>query len=82
MLSFLRSLTPIGLLVLFHRLLSQSFEYHSRGLVPKKVEGEFRLIHHLSYPRGFSLNDGISFTSYATVEDAIGLIKSVGKIVF
>lgn len=56
------------------------------GLVPKKVEGEFRLIYHLSYPRGSSLNDGISFdytsVSYATVEDAIGLIKSGSKLFF
>ena len=27
------------------------------GLVPKKVQGEFRLIHHLSFPTGFSVND-------------------------
>ena len=29
------------------------------GLVPKKVQGEFRLIHHLSFPPGLSVNDGI-----------------------
>ena len=59
------------------------FRVSPLDLVPKKVEGEFRLIHHLSYPRGSSLNDGISFdytsVSYSTVEDAIGLIKSVGQ---
>ena len=42
--------------------------------------------HHLSYPRGSSLNDGISSdyttVSYATVENAIGLIKSVGPNCF
>lgn len=41
------------------------------GLVPKKTLGEFRLIHHLSYPRGSSVNDGISpahtSISYATI---------------
>ena len=62
------------------------FRVSPLGLVPKKVEGEFRVIHHLSYPRGSSLNDGISFdytsVSYATVEDAIGLIKSVGQNCF
>ena len=56
------------------------------GLAPKESEGEFRLIHHHSYPRGSSLNDGISVdytsVSYATVEDAIGLIKSVGQNCF
>ena len=62
------------------------FRVSPLGLVPKKSEGEFRLIHHLSYLRGSSLNDGISVdytsVSYATVEDAIGLIKSVGQNCF
>ena len=58
------------------------FRVSPLGLVPKKVEGEFRLIHHLSFPKGSSLNDGISTdhtsVSYATVEDAIRRIKTVG----
>jgi len=29
------------------------------GVVPKKTAGTFRLIHHLSYPRGGSINSGI-----------------------
>ena len=49
------------------------FRISPLGLVPRKVEGEFRLIHHLSYPRGSSLNDGISsdYTTvlYATMEN-------------
>ena len=52
------------------------------GLVPKKVQGEFRLIHHLSFPTGFSVNDGISSdhtsVKYATIDEAIQLIKSAG----
>ena len=32
------------------------------GLQPKKVEGEYRLIHHLSYPEGLCVNDGIDQT--------------------
>ena len=28
------------------------------GLVPKKCPGEFRIIHHLSYPEECSINDG------------------------
>ena len=59
------------------------FRISPLGLVPKKTEGEFRLIHHLSFPRGSSLNDGVSseFTSvsYATVDDAICTIKTVGQ---
>ena len=62
------------------------FRVSPLGLVPKKVEGEFRLIHHLSFPKGSSLNDGISTdhtrVSYATVEDAIRRIKTVGPSCF
>ena len=36
------------------------------GVVPKKAEGEFRLIHHLSYPEGGSVNDCISFSYYSS----------------
>ena len=53
------------------------------GVVPKKNPGEFRLIHHLSYPKGFSINDGISSenstVSYATIDDAIRLIRLAGR---
>jgi len=62
------------------------FRISPLGLVPKKAEGEFHLIHHLSFPKGSSLNDGISpdhtSVSYATVEDAIRRIKSVGSSCF
>ena len=62
------------------------FRVSPLGLVPKKVEGEFRLIHHLSFPKGSSLNDGISpdhtSVSYATVEDAIRHIRTVGSSCF
>ena len=36
------------------------FRISPLGVVPKKTPGEFRLIHHLSYPRGYSVNDGIA----------------------
>ena len=52
------------------------------GDVLKKVPGEFRLIHHLSYPKGLSVNDGIlneyTSVSYANIEDAIRFIKKAG----
>ena len=52
------------------------------GLVPKKAPGDFRLIHHLSFLQGRSVNDGIASENtcvqYATVADAIGLIKRAG----
>lgn len=29
------------------------------GVIPKKEPGQFRMIDHLSYPKGGSVNDGI-----------------------
>lgn len=53
------------------------------GIVPKKEINEFRLIHHLSYPDGASINDFIPnelcSVSYTTVDDAIKQIKKLGK---
>lgn len=58
------------------------FRVSPLGVVPKKTPGEFRLIHHLSYPRGMSVNDGIaheySSVSYANIHDAIAFIKQAG----
>ena len=51
--------------------------------MPKKSPGEFRLIHHLSYPAGSSINDGIpkelATVQYATIDDAIRLVRLLGK---
>ena len=62
------------------------FRVSPLGLALKKSPGEFRLIPHLSFPKGSSLNDGIYpeniRVSYATVEDAIHFIKSVGSVCF
>jgi hypothetical protein len=56
------------------------------GLQPKKTPGEYRLIHHLSYPEGSSVNDGIlrcyTDVRYATIDTAIAMIKKVGKWCF
>lgn len=53
------------------------------GIVPKKEIGEFRLIHHLSYPDGASINDFIPdelcSVSYTTIDDAVQLIKALGR---
>ena len=53
------------------------------GVIPKKTPGEFRMIHHLSYPKGASINDGIppefSSVKYASVDDAISHIQRQGK---
>ena len=52
------------------------------GIVPKKDPSEFRLIHHLSYPKGSSVNDYIpeefSSVHYASISDAISVIKKLG----
>lgn len=52
------------------------------GIVPKKDPSEFRLIHHLSYPNGSSVNDSIpeecSSVRYASIDDAIFVIKQTG----
>ena len=53
------------------------------GLQPKKVQGQFRVIHHLSYPQGHSVNDGIpreyASVKYASVGQAIQQIVQVGQ---
>ena len=52
------------------------------GLQPKKAQGQFRVIHHLSFPKGQSVNDGISFedstVKYASVGQAIHKIVALG----
>jgi hypothetical protein len=58
------------------------FRVSPLGLVPKKQPGDFRMIHHLSFPNGTSVNDGIldieTSVPYATVDDAIRIIKQAG----
>lgn len=64
------------------------FRISPLGLVEKKQAGQFRLIHHLSYPRGkgLSVNDGINkdsvAVSYAGIEEAIAKMKSTGRHFF
>lgn len=52
------------------------------GLVPKKASGEFKLIHHLSYREGNSINDHIPdhhcTVQYQSVDTAISLIQQLG----
>ena len=53
------------------------------GLVPKKKIGEYRVIHHLSYPDQLSVIDGIPqdmcTVQYQTIDDAVSLLKFHGK---
>ena len=52
------------------------------GLVPKKTGG-FRLITHLSYPAGSSVNDGIddalASVRYSNFDNAVAIIKNLGQ---
>jgi hypothetical protein len=52
------------------------------GLVPKK-SGDFRLIHHLSHPKGKSVNDFLDpkmkTVKYASFDDAVNLLLQCGK---
>lgn len=61
----------------------QPFRVSPLGLMPKKSPGEFRLIQHLSFPKGSSINDGISednrSVQYASPDNAIRQIKAVGS---
>ena len=53
------------------------------GLVPKKEKNEFRMIHHLSYPAGKSVNDFIDpelcSVQYTSFDEAVFLIQDLGK---
>lgn len=55
------------------------------GVVPKS-SGGFRVIHHLSHPRGTSVNDFVpqeaSSIRYGTIQDAIQCIKNLGNDVY
>ena len=56
------------------------------GVVPKKVPGEYRMIHNLSHPEGSSVNDYIpqelATVQYASIQNAVSFIKDAETIVF
>ena len=62
----------------------ENFKTSPIGLVPEKIQGQFRLIHHLSYPKHsqISINAGIpqefKSVSYATIGDAISYLRNFG----
>jgi len=53
------------------------------GLVPKSTPGKFRLIHHLSWPRGSSINDGIDphngHVTYSSFDSIVDKIMHMGR---
>ena len=59
-----------------------TFQVSPLGVVPKKTPGEFRIIHDLSVPESLSINEGIpkkaAHVQYASIEDAVRLVKASG----
>ena len=53
------------------------------GLVEKKTPGDFRLIHHLSFPEGNSLNDFIDpdlcSVQYISFDEAVHMVQDAGE---
>ena len=53
------------------------------GLVEKKIPGKFRLIHHLSYPSGDSINGGIStedaHVQCQSIDHAVQQLQQLGQ---
>ena len=56
------------------------------GIVPKKAPGEFRMIHHLSYPHGESVNDyidpSLASVRYTHFDEAIHRVQELGRHCF
>ena len=63
--------------------MSSVYALDAIGLVPKSHSDKWRMIVDLSSPRGHSVNDGISSAicslQYATVDDAVGIIRRLGR---
>lgn len=61
----------------------RNFRISPLGAVPKKEPNTFRLIQHLSFPPGASLNDemdeSLCSVSYSTFEDANVKIRVFGR---
>ena len=53
------------------------------GLVPKKLPGEFRLIYHLSFPTGSTLNDftdpALCTVQYTRFDEAVHTVQDLGQ---
>lgn len=59
-----------------------SFRVSPIGVVPKKDPNTYRLIHHLSYPHGNSVNDFIdpklATVQYSTFDQAVTMVRILG----
>ena len=61
----------------------EKFRVSPLAVIPKSTQGEYRLIHNLSAPLGNSVNSFIppelTSVKYQKLEDAINIIKQLGK---
>lgn len=59
-----------------------NFRVSPIGLVEKKAKGEYRMIHHLSYPKGDSVNDYIDpelcTVQYTSFDEAVQMVQKLG----
>ena len=67
----------------FNRVPLKNLQISPIGIVPKKSPGDYRLIHHLSYPSGKSINDFIDpkicSVQYTDFDEAVFMIQDLGK---
>ena len=53
------------------------------GIIPKKQPGEYRIIHHLSYPENNSVNDFIDpalcSVTYTSFDEAVNMVQKLGQ---
>ena len=61
----------------------QTLRISPLGLVPKHDPGQFRLVHHLSYPSGDSVNDFINpelcSVQYTSFDEAVHMVQDLGR---
>ena len=64
----------------------QNVQVSPVGLCPKKEPNKYRLIHHLSYPKGISVNNHIlpemKSVNITRIDDAISTIKPYDSPVY
>lgn len=67
----------------FHKRPFANLQCSPIGLVPKRQPNTFRLIHHLSFPKGQSINDFIDpklcAVHYASFDNAVDLLLRTGR---
>ena len=66
----------------FDKVPLSNFRSSPIGLVPYKLPGDYRLIHHLSWPQGTSVNDQIDpnmcSVKYSCFDDAVSIVQQSG----